>query len=102
MGRITIPVEVTPDVSLIREVGLSLDSSRPEYQSMVFILSHGMVMVTDCDAEGTTKSYHTPKYYGCRLRDGRIEVLDIRYGWRVDEGATKLYAEQKAEEELLK
>jgi hypothetical protein len=102
MGRITIPVEVTPDISLIREVGLSLGANKPEYQSMVFILSHGMVMVTDCDVEGNIKSYHTPKYYGCRLTNGRIEVLDVRYGWRVDQEATKKYAEEKAEEELLK
>lgn len=102
MQRITIPVEVTPDICFVREVGQSLGSSTPEYNRFAFIFNHNMVMVIECTADGAVKSYYNPKYYGCRLINGRVEILDARDGWRVDNHATRIYAEEKAEEELLK
>jgi hypothetical protein len=98
--RITIPVEVSPDISFVRE-DKEPGASNKSYHFFAFMIEHGMVMIQECDQNGVSKSYNYPKYYGCRIKNGRVEILNERHGWRVDEEATKKYADIKAEKELL-
>ena len=99
MDAITIPIQVHPDVVFNMDTP-GYGGSKQTRAS--FILSHQIVVLQDLDSSGEVATYTTPKYIACRLANGKIETMDSKHGWLVNEEATQKYIEKQAEDELLK
>ena len=92
--RIQVPINVKYDVKYEKKEGA-------QRAQVYYVIEHNMCIVWPCESSGEHKAYSSPAYYGARLKDGFIEFLDNKTGWHIDQEATKLYADKKAEQELL-
>jgi hypothetical protein len=101
METVTIPIEVTPDLVVSK-------SEKEKYGDKIitkkyaYIFSYDMCFVKKTDAEGNHVPYSDPEFFAIRVKDGKVQIMDNKYGWLVDYEATAKYFEIQAEKDLLK
>lgn len=98
MDAITIQTQVYPDIVIEKE-SYTYSNRKVRYS---YIIYHQIIVAQELDNNGKPIQYSSIEYIACRLNNGKIEYLDRKNGWLVDEVATKLYIEKQAEDELLK
>lgn len=99
MDVVTIPIQVYPDIVLEKPNDSSYSGTRNDRFS--YILSQSIIVIRELDANGDPVKYSSPRYMACRIIANKIEVMDSKFGWIVDELATKAYIEKQADKALL-
>ena len=102
METVTISIEVTPDLVMIKHEKERYSTDKMIFRKYSYIFSHDMCLIRNVDEAGNPIGYSDPEFFAVRLKDGKVQVLDKKWGWLADLEATEKYAELIAEKELLK